>query len=308
MFQFSHLPSNSSGADVQTFFLPTSNAGLGWHTWTKPRGKVMGDFLLWSGAGGGGAGFTGIAGSARGGGGGGCSSAFAHLTVPLIYMPDRLYIQIGAGGLGVTSGTAGVGVISYITCNPNTNPAANGTHVLTSAGTIGTGAASGSAIGGGNGGGAGTVSALSVCNFAGLGQVTFILGTPGSLGGSHTGATGPSTPNPSTGSMFYPGGGGAGTTSADFAGGLQTGSGILADVVSAAALAGSNDGAGGRLIGPPIYPFFGMNGQGGASSNAGPGGNGGNGAPGCGGGGGGGGTTGGRGGDGGPGGAIMICW
>lgn len=102
------------------------------------------------------------------------------------------------------------------------------------------------------------------------------------------------------------GAGGAGTMSADFAGGGYTAiaNSWLSEKRPIAPAAGSFDGSGGTQL---WNPFFSFGGVGGSSSNAGVGGNGGNGAHGAGGGGGGGGTTGGRGGNGGDG-LVIIIW
>lgn len=308
-FGFAHLPNLYEGSDVQMFTLPTSNSGLGWHVWNKPRGKTMLDLLLVGGAGGGGGGFSGIAGSGRGGGGGGACSGFAHVVIPLIYLPDVLYVQIGAGSQGVTVGQAADGVISFVCCQPGT-ATLNGDTVAASQGTAPKGGNTGTAIAAGNGGTPGTASTLSIMPIAGSGQVTFIVGVAGSIGGVPAGAAGPNNPQNLTGIMTWPGGGGGGTTSADFAGSDQRAGtvGLLQEAVGGAAPAGSNDGASGRLLLPPRYPLYSTSGCGGASSNAGVGGIGGDGGPGSGGGGGGGGTTGGRGGKGGDGFAIFTCW
>jgi hypothetical protein len=103
------------------------------------------------------------------------------------------------------------------------------------------------------------------------------------------------------------GSGGAGTTAADFAGGIITAitNSYLSEIRSAGAAAGSFDGPSGFLSRNPFFSFAGL---GGGASNAGIGGNGGNAAPGSGGGGGGGGTTGGVGGRGGDGIVIITCW
>jgi hypothetical protein len=104
-----------------------------------------------------------------------------------------------------------------------------------------------------------------------------------------------------TGVFNCGGAGGAGTTSADFAGGAITGSGPVPTI--AGGLAGSNRGNDGfsKFL-PPAF----TGGSGGGSSNTGVGGAGANGRFGSGGGGGGGGTTGGTGGLGGPGLVIIT--
>jgi hypothetical protein len=121
------------------------------------------------------------------------------------------------------------------------------------------------------------------------------------------GAVGTAQTIPATGLRCMGGSGGAGTTSADFAGGLFTAitDSWLSERRPATPTAGTFPGSGGTQY---WKPFFGFGGGGGSSSNTAAGGAGGNGAFGCGGGGGGAGTTGGRGGDGGAGIVIIVCW
>src|SRR5882757_8730137 len=100
---------------MQMFKEPSTVTNLQWHTWLKPRGCSMAYMFCMGGGGGGGGGFTGIATSARGGGGSGGAGGFTRVLMPLFMLPDVLYVQCGAGGIGVGSGggTAGVGLLSY---------------------------------------------------------------------------------------------------------------------------------------------------------------------------------------------------
>lgn len=301
-----HLP-RPTVANVERITNPSTVQNLQWQTWRKPIGVSMLCMLLIGGGGGGGGGFTGIAGSARGGGGAGGSSSITRVLVPAIYLPDTLYIQVGAGGQGVGSGggTAGSGVRSYVCIAPNVDPsnvlAVSSTAVVPTGGGTGTGAAAGAA------GGAGTLAAIADMPLAGYGFFFTVGGDAGVAGGAQTGAVGPAQGITVTGCLTTGGSGGAGTTSADFAGGAWTAiaNSLLSENRPATPGAGSFDGSGGYLL---EEPFFSFGGTGGSSSNTGPGGNGGNGGPGSGGGGGGGGTTGGRGGDGGNGIIIMASW
>src|SRR3972149_4348519 len=114
-----HLPFPT--ADIQIFNIPCTVTNTQWKTWIKPRGKSMMQIICIGGGGGGGGGFTGIATSARGGGGSGGSSAVTRITMPLSFVPDILFVQTGAGGQGVGSGggTAGAGILSYVSIHPN---------------------------------------------------------------------------------------------------------------------------------------------------------------------------------------------
>jgi hypothetical protein len=306
MLDLYNIPTSNGVTDVQIFTVPSTVTNTQWHTWQKPRGKTMAHMIVIGGGGGGGGGFTGAAASARGGGGSGGSSAVTRVTIPLIFLPDTLYIQVGAGGAGVGSGggTAGSGILSYVAVFPNTT--ASNVIALSGAagaagGTTGTGAAVGAA------GAAGTIATIASMPLAGAGQYQMIAGQIGVAGGAVTGAVGTAQSIPTTSVITTAGSGGAGTTSADFAGGLFTSisNTLLSEARPATPAAGSFDGSGGVTLWKPMF-FFG--GVGGSSSNTGIGGNGGNGSYGSGGGGGGGGTTGGRGGDGGSGIVIIMSW
>lgn len=303
-------PVATGDSDVQIFTIPSAVANLEWHTWLRPRGKTMCSILCIGGAGGGGGGFTGVAATARGGGGGGGGSGVTKILIPLILLPDILYIQVGAGGAGVGSGggTAGSGLLSFVCVYPDTGVL----NVLASSGAAGaTGGGTGTAAAVGAAGAGSTImtTALMPLGVAlGVMQSTFIVGPAGQLGGAVAGAIGAATTLLTTGICTMGAPGGAGTTAADFAGGVITaGAGLttISDSRPVGAAAGSNAGSSGPLLWKPFWSYCGL---GGSSSNAGVGGSGGYGAPGSGGGGGGGGTTGGRGGDGGPGIVIITCW
>lgn len=311
MLDFSHLPGAGFG-DTQVFTVPSTVTNLQWHTWLKPRGKSMLFALVIGGGGGGGGGFTRAAAAAGGGGGGGGSSGVSRMLIPLAFVPDRLYVQVGAGGSGVGSGggTAGSGLLSHVAVHPDNTQALNllissGAAAATGGGT-GTGAAVGAA------GVAATIATIAgnPLSGIGMGQGHYIAGQAGQAGGAVAGAIGPPAAFPVTGINTMGGPGGAGTTSADFAGGIITAIAnvYLSDIRPQGAAAGSNNASGGYLVGPPSGPFWSFCGLGGSSSNAGVGGAGGNGGPGSGGGGGGAGTTGGRGGDGGGGIVLLTCW
>lgn len=301
-----NFPSQYGAADVQIFNMPSTVTNLQWDTWLKPRGKSMMNIICIGGGGGGGGGFTGAAAAARGGGGSGGSSAVTRVTMPLHLVPDRLFVQVGAGGQGVGSGggTAGSGVLSYVAVAPNTT-AANIIAISGAAGAVGGGTGTGAAVGAA--GTAGTIGVIGSMPLAGLGHFNMIAGQIGVAGGAVAGANGTAQTIPVTSVITTGGSGGAGTTSADFAGGAWTAisNSLLSEQRPATPTSGSVNGSGGVAIWQPLF-FFG--GTGGSASNTGIGGAGGNGSYGSGGGGGGGGTTGGRGGNGGSGIVIITCW
>lgn len=299
-------------------FMPSASAATNWHTWLKPRNATMMNIFALSGGGGGGGGFADIAGNARGGGGGGGSSGIMRVTIPLAFIPDVLYVQAGAGGLGVRSGggVAGSGLLSYVSVAPSTNTmdvlCISGAVAPTGGGT-GTGAAAGGA------GVAGTIPtlALSVLGHT-LGHVgTLLAGQVGFAGGVQTGAVGGAGSFALTGIPTMGGTGGAGVTTTLFDGGLITATAtgtFISDRRPQVATGAGVTGASGGYLGPmsSVNPFWSYCGMGGAAGNAVEGGNGGSGGPGSGGGGGAGGIAGGglngRGGDGGPGMVVITCW
>jgi hypothetical protein len=293
-------------ADVQIYTGVSTVTNTQWRTWTKPYGRSMLNILCIGGGGGGGGGFTAAAGNARGGGGGGGSSGQTRVLVPLHLLPDVLYIQVGVGGAGVGSGggTAPSGVLSYVAIAPNTT-ATNVLAVSGNAAAAGGGTGTGAAVGAA--GVAGTIATIANMPLAGLGHHWFIAGQIGAAGGAVAGAIGGPAVFPTTSVLTMGGAGGAGTTSADFAGGIITAitSSFLSEARPQGAAAGSNPGSSGFLL---TRPFFSYCGLGGSASNSGVGGAGGYGGPGSGGGGGGGGTTGGVGGTGGAGIVVMTAW
>lgn len=306
MLDFQHLPTSTGASDVQIFNVPSTVTNLQWTTYQKPRGKTMLEILCIGGGGGGGGGFTGVAVSARGGGGSGGSSSVTRVMIPLYFLPDILYIQVGQGGQGVGSGggTAGSGILSYVAVSPNTT-ATNIIAVSGAAATVGGGTGTAAAVGAA--GTAGTIATIAGMPLAGLGIYQMIAGQMGVAGGAVAGANGTAQGIPTSSVITMAGSSGAGTTSADFAGGLFTAitDSYLSEQRPATPAAGTFNGS----DGPQLWkPFFSFGGGGGSSSNAAAGGAGGNGAYGAGGGGGGGGTTGGRGGNGGSGIIMLTAW
>lgn len=311
MLDLSHIPTGTGAADVQIFNTPSTVNQIQWHTWLKPRGKTMFYIMAISGGGGGGGGFTRAASSAGGGGGSGGCSGLTRVTGPLFLLPDRLFVQVGAGGIGVGSGggTAGSGLLSYVciaysAATPGTVQATNVLAVSGAAGPAGGQTGTGSAVGAL--GAAGTIATIGAMPLAHNFTFNLIAGTAGVAGGAVAGANGTAQTIP-TATPFWGATGGAGTTSADFIGGAFTAQAdsLFSERRPATPATGSTNGPGGYTIWQPFYSY---GGGGGSASNAGVGGNGGNGGYGCGGGGGGAGTTGGKGGDGGSGLVIIVCW
>lgn len=293
----------------------------GWQTWDKPKGASMVMMIAISGGGGGGGGFSRTAGSAGGGGGSGACSGIARFICPAIFLPQTMYVQVGAGGQGGAAGAnGGAGTHSFIVMNRPISGGAGAIPVIPNiicysgvnapgGGGGGTGAAAGAA------GTVPTVAVTQPCNV--WGQWFAIVGTVGVAGGAQTGAAGADITSAWGTIPMSPGAGGAGCTTTDFkGGGIQTaaivdfGGAYFATgadgVVKGGTAAGAGvDGGSGISI---WRPFFQTGGAGGGSNNSGQAGNGGNGGIGCGGGGGGAGTTGGRGGNGGNGLVVIISW
>lgn len=305
MLDLPHLPWSERG-DVQVFQGWGTVTGTQWQTWQRPRGASMCQILCIGGGGGGGGGHTAAAGSARGGGGGGGSSGTTRVTVPCFLLPERLYIQVGTGGAGGAASTGGgISIFSLVSIAPDVQVM----NILAVSGAANPGAGTGGSAGAaGVGGAAGTAAVIGSMPLAGLGHYDVIAGQAGVNGGSPAGAVGQPIAIPVTSALCQGGSGGAGTTSADFAGGLFTAlaGSYLSEQRPATPAAGT---AGHGSGGPQLWkPFFSFGGGGGSSANAARGANGGHGAYGAGGGGGGGGTIGGTGGDGGPGLVMIFAW
>ena len=317
MLDFSHVVS-TPGADIQTFYGHVSTTLRQWHTWRKPRGVK---FIYMIGVGGGGGGSTGVNNAVTSGGGaGGGSGAQSAVMIPAFLVPDVLYIQCGSGGAGATtSGAAGgVGLITYVSIEPDTTLSANSTLLFANPGAGGGIATSTT---GGTASGAGTVATIANMPLAGRGFYSFFVGSAGTSGGASTPAAGNIQAVPTTGLMVTggTGGGGSGTTGA--AGGLfNTITGTLgqdffpgtAGGIAAAGATPAGVGVSGFTTRNFIMNYGGTGGGGATTTAGGIAGRGGDGAPGCGGGGGGGmnttNTTIAKGGDGGPGFVLIASW
>jgi hypothetical protein len=312
MIDLFHLPKPQNGT-IDYFPGFSTSTVAEWEVWNKPRGCIFIRILCISGGGGGGGGFSSATTNARGGGAGGSSGGYALVTIPAIFLPDRLYISSGIGGIGGSGNNDGAfGVSSFACIAPSKENIYN--ICSSNAGSPGT---AGSSLAGG---GAGAVSnnTLAICNQGFEGHFNALIGQNGGQGGAQTGANGSSVAYPITGLLLSGGAGGGG--GAGFTGGnitapssqataftlFQTQTGGVAG--SGSITIGGDGGSGVELY----QPLLSTGGSGGGSSfNAtAKGGNGGEGGFGSGGGGGGAGGTdgGGAGGDGGPGLIIIHTW
>lgn len=319
MLDVFHLPTNTGVGDVQIFTNPQTVTNLQWKTWIKPRGKTMAYIMCIGGGAGGGGGNTAASGVAAAGGGGGGSSAMSKLLIPLRFLPDILYIQVGAGGIGAPSnpvpGTGDSGILSYVGIYPDITA----TNILAISGAAGpVGGQTGSTPTNGGGGAAGTVPVIGSMPLAGLGHFTLIAGQTGTAGAATAGGP-PGNQNPPTTGLICMGGtGGGGHTGSQIqAGGIMVwplnvagdGPGSLLGNQSNQVFSEEGTGCGSYLP-KPFFSFAGIGGKGRDGVNA-VALSSGDGGPGSGGGGGGCGSNpggGGKGGNGGTGFIAIVCW
>jgi hypothetical protein len=289
--------------DTQVFYASQSTSTTdSWQIWNKPSSISMVCINLIASGGGGGLVTT----TTMGGGGGG-SGGMSCLIIPAVFLPNPIYIRVGAGGPG-SAGAFSTGQTTFISGAPTIS--ASGYGIMTQAG--GQGAPGGTTQGGGFAGGAGTTSSGI---FLGQGIYYTIAGVPGRAGSGLANTSAPTLTD--FGSNGIPLTGGAG-------GGNGTGQGgaigeALPSWTGRNGGIGTTGGAGAhglragykfdRLLGSnqPLVFSGGLGGGGGISPSV--GGRGGDGAYGCGGGGGGGGFAGGgAGGRGGDGVVIITSW
>ena len=205
MLDFGHLPKPLTG--TIDYFPGFSTTAGQWEVWNKPRNCMFIRILCIGGGGGGGSGGS-ANGSAttRGGGGGGASSAMTTLTIPAVFVPDRLYVSAGIGGLGgiginnlVVNGNNGVpSMVSIAPTNINI-------YILCYSNSGAAGGGGGSS--GGAGGAGGAVVDISTANQGFQGHFNSIAGQNGA--GGSTGAGG-SIAYPTTGLLLSGGSGGGG--------------------------------------------------------------------------------------------------
>ena len=306
MLDLSYL--SSRGSNIQKFIGSYDITGTNRQEsfiWDKPRGYTTCHIICIGGGGNGGTSSSGA--GSKGGGGGGGSSSVTTLTIPLIFLPDVLYVYVGdgvgVGGLGLFGG------LSYVSINSDFSNVLNLVSVSGIVNSVGSGAR-GDISAGGNGGTAGIAPTLANMVLGGFGVSRFYAGQAGTSGGGITGTAGTDIAIPTTGTVCMGGtGGGGSTASVQAAGGAitATANALVSEYRPSGAAAGVN-GSGGLQLWKPLWGFGGL---GGGSRTAGTAGTGGNGAYGCGGGGGGSNAdaaTPSLGGAGGPGIVIIQCW
>ena len=315
MLDFNHVLA-TPGLDLQYFVGNSNSTLIQWQTWRKPRG-VKWIYLL--GVGGGASGGTGVTGTTvAGGGSGGGSGAQTMVMISAFMIPDTLYIQCGAGGIGLaTSAQLSVaGVPTYVCIEPSTTLTANMTLLFANGGAAGTAVANITPTGG-TATTAAAAATIANMPLAGRGFYNFLAGQFGTSGGGA--GLGTNQAIPTTGLMVTGGAGGGGSAATAFAGGAVTGVGLGTDFFptlpgGTAAPGTSPAGAGsGGIITRNYQMNYGGTGGGGATTSAGGiAGAGGDGAPGCGGGGGAGATTNAptlsKAGNGGPGFVLIASW
>jgi hypothetical protein len=273
-------------------------AGNSWQVWEKPNGCNMIHIVVIGSSSGGGGGYQRIATADGGGGGGGAAGGIYTIMIPAYTTPDKLHIQVGAGGAGGANLAAGgAGGATYVALIPNTTTSAN---ILIS---------NTSAVGGGAGsvtGGAAGAAATWAIPFNGWGKYVNVIASQAGQAG-----TTPSVDIERTGIVGGGAGGAFAAASTQVAGRSITSSykqpsAVTYSVGQAIGVSGSA-GSGPNLISPQPQFFGGAGGAALTTTNTA---NGGDGGIGCGGGGAGpnltgGSSTGGKGGDGL---VIITCW
>lgn len=243
--------------------------------------------MLCIGAGAGG----GSSGASNTGWGGGGSGAISRLTIPALFIPDRLYVQVGTSGAQNSAGAE-----SFISSQEMST--AVGDLFLVS------GAAAAPAVSSTTGGAAETIATSALCKLSTFGIATFIAGVAGANGGNAPSIAGSNAAVLSNIPLSGGGGGGGGGSNS---GGNITGAGIYPTILGGSGT--GNAGNSGFTIYKPFVSSGGSGGSGGSiiSGSGANGGAGGNGGIGCGGGGGGGGNVSGSGGIGGNGFVGIWC-
>lgn len=190
---FFNLPNNLRGGDFQEF--PGTTNGL-WAIWSKPRGCTMAAIMCIGGGGSGGTGVVGAASTAAGGGGG-ASGNQTRVQMPLIYLPEVLYISAGAPAINLAGATSSVGI----------KPDAVANHLIATATGGGKGGNAAGATAG-SAGAAASVNTLAQNPLAGTGLHTALAGQAGIIGG--TTVAGANLTLPVTGLICCGGTGGGG--------------------------------------------------------------------------------------------------
>ncbi len=311
MLDLFHLPENPLG---QQFFQATAGSSLttnDWQIWQKPKGCVFIYMFYAGGGGGGGAGFGNTAGNARGGGGGGAGGNMVKIFMPAVFVPDRLYIQVGkggAGGIGTTAGgtptAATAGIATVITVSPNLSGGSPEMYQRQAGGALGNAGTNSNASAGGAAG-TNTVGAIQA-----VGILSSTSASAGTSGGNPTTGAAPTVGAFGTNTLFFGGlgGGGLTTSNTEQAGAAwPADSSLCPNLLSLPIPGGVVTGGRGNDGIFLSSPLIALGGTGGGSNASGIGGFGGAGVMASGGGGGGAGTTGGNGGNGGDGFCLIIA-
>lgn len=281
MLDLSHLHQPENGSWYFQAPMGTANT-RSMFEWQKPRGYTMANILLVGNGGNGGTGIIG-ANSLAGGGGGGCSGGQTNIRIPLMLLPDVLWLGLNPGN----STSA-----SFVSIAPDTSTNVPNTLVAASYGA--TGGNGTSVPAGGAGGVAGTAITAGSMPLGWVFRTQVLQGQVGGAGGS-TG-NGINIGVNSTG-LLVNGGGGAGglpaaATGGNAAGACPLGTGVFPQVQPIGGSSATTPPQSGWSLGQPIpkllYLFGGAGGGSTHGSATGAGlvqSSGGNGAPGCGGGG-----------------------
>jgi hypothetical protein len=274
--------------------------------WSKPQNITMINFFVVAAGGGGGGGNATSPSIGSQGGGGGGGGGVTKLTIPAIFIPETLILNVGVGGAGGGNAVAGTaGGSSYIDIPGGSNVVS--TRIIFTNGGAGGGAGGAS---GGLAGGGGGVAAATTSVYHNLGIFSAIAGGNGTAG---YGASSTATPVSALATLTSGGSGGAARSAQPTfvrgtPGGIDANGTTLSDTFASDGTI-ILDGPGGQISWKPFQTTGGVGGWGARNGTV-PGGNGGHGAIGSGGGGGGGNNTGfvgGRGGNGGHGLIIITC-
>lgn len=266
----------------QLYFGSAASTSYNWITIDIPRSAKFLSLILQGAGGRGGNGASGAAETQRGGGGGGgAGAAYIAMSLPTLFLPPSIHLNLA--GRGSAQG-------SLIAYHENVANASNPVIASVSAGRDG---ASGTTTAAGAGGTASSFNNGVTSAWYGGRGINGAAGLAGTLGNNI-----PTTQLTAGFTLGAGAPGGGGVTSVSQNGGATYHSNYVKYVPSIInqAGAGGNGDHGYRFMSP--FPIF-TCGAGGGSNNTGQGGNGGDGGPGCGGGGGGAGVTGGQGGIGG---------
>lgn len=263
MLDLSHFPEGNGVADVQEFFGQGASVGQAYHTWLKPRGKSMCSLLLLGKGGRGGSGVIGAASTAGGGGGGG-SGGMTSLTMPLLLLPDALYLSL-AGWSSTNTLASTVSIFPSLAAGGGA-PVPNNVLMIANGGSNGGNASGGTGGSAGSGGSAASASTMPIgWQWANLA----LAGQSGGAGG--TNANGSSITIPVTG-MIATGGAGGGALAAaatlGFNGGGITGGGLFPTRTGGVGSSVATTPPGQGLDGSPPVPnlLYGYGGMGGGAT------------------------------------------